>query len=151
MNDQEGRVGEILAEHQVLALATSHRDRPWVSNVFFGEEVSDEKTTLYFATLKPSRKWRQITLNPNVSFAVGDPLPSRWLQGRGVAAKVEDPHEKDRIHSLIGAKAPAYKGFVSAVEFDVFRIEVAEIRVVDLTDSTPRVFWKIKTKTEDLT
>jgi general stress protein 26 len=142
LNDPDPRVGEILAEHNILALATSQGDEPWVSNVFFAEEVSDETTTLYFATLKPSRKLRHIRANPRVSFAVGDPLPSRWLQGSGVAAKVEDPHERDRINSLIGAKAPAYKGFVSAVDFDVFRIEVGEIRVVDLTGGTPRVFWK---------
>jgi general stress protein 26 len=142
LNDSDAGVGEILAEHQILALATSYADEPWVSNVFFAEEVSDETTSLYFATLKPSRKWRHLNANPKVSFAVGDPLPSRWLQGRGTAAKVEDPHEKDRIHSLISAKSPAYKGFVSAVEFDVFRIEVGEIRVVDLTGGTPRVFWK---------
>lgn len=135
-------MSDILAEHQILALATSHDERPWVSHVFFAEEVSDAGSVLYFATLKPSRKWRHLRANPNVSFAVGDPLPSRWLQGRGLAAKVEEPHEKDRIHALISAKAPAYRGFVSSVEFDVFRIDVAEIRVVDLTGRTPRVFWK---------
>ena len=136
-------VADILAAHQILSLATtSSAGAPWASHVFFSEEVSDVAIILYFATLKPSRKLTHIASNPRVSFAVGDQMPSRWLQGSGVAEKIEDAGELKRIHALIGAKAPAYSGFISAVETEVFRIEVGEIRVVDLTGGFPRVFWK---------
>jgi general stress protein 26 len=134
-------VPEVLAAHQVLSLATSDGEMPWVSQVFFAEEVSTNSLTLCFATLKPSRKWRHLQKNSRVAFAMGTDLPSRWLQGSGIAEVVHDEDDAARINRLIGQKAPAYAGFVSAVEYEVFRVEVDEIRVVDLTRGLHRASW----------
>ena len=134
-------VGEILAAHQVLSLATTDGEQPWVSQVFFSEEVSANDVTIYFATLKPSRKWRHLQANSRIAFAMGTDLPSRWLQGSGVAYLIDDEQEEARINRLIGQKAPAYIGFVSSVESDTFRVEVDEIRVVDLTRGLNRASW----------
>jgi nitroimidazol reductase NimA-like FMN-containing flavoprotein (pyridoxamine 5'-phosphate oxidase superfamily) len=136
------QVGEILAKHKVLALGTSVGDEPWVSQVFFAEEISEDLVSIYFATLKPSRKWRQLKSNSKVAFAMGTELPSQWLQGLGSAVVVEEPEERERINALIAQKAPAYVGFVASVESDIFRIEVDEIRVVDLTQGLLRTSWK---------
>lgn len=97
---------------------------------------------LYFATLKPSRKLTDLLRNPIVSFAVGTETPTRWVQGGGVAERIDDPVEKRRITESITIKTPVYEGFISAVEADFFRILVDEMRMVDLTEGPPKTIWK---------
>lgn len=132
----------LLAEHQTLVLATSEGGAPWASQVFYAEEVVDGRLSIYFATLKPSRKWRHLKKNPIVSFAVGSEMPTRWLQGAGVAEPVEAPREKERIVKMISSKTPVYDLFISSVPADVFRIAVDEMRLVDMTKGFPKTFWK---------
>lgn len=72
---------------------------------------------------------------------MGTDLPSSWLQGSGEASPITDGDEALRINRLIGQKAPAYVGFVGSVESEIFRVEVDEIRVVDLTQGLRRVAW----------
>lgn len=40
-------VGEILGRHQVLALATTDGNNPWVSQVFFAEELSSNGISIF--------------------------------------------------------------------------------------------------------
>lgn len=129
---------EMLAEHSTLTLATSWRDRPWASQVFFAEEVVDEELSLHFATLKPSRKWRHMTANPVAAFAVGQEGPRKWLQGRG---RVLPSSGEDRIVTLLKGKSPDFELFVGSVEAQFFRLVVDEIRLVDLTSAKPRTSW----------
>lgn len=141
MDELPREVIEILGDHHTLTLATASGSRPWASQVFFAEDVSDGRVVLYFATLKPSRKWRDLKKNPIVSFAVGTEMPRRWLQGGGVAEPILDAVERRRISDAIALKTPSYERFISAVTADLFRIVVDEIRVVDLTTGAPRTTW----------
>lgn len=138
----EPEVARVLAEHHTLTLATAEGSRPWASQVFYTEEFENSRLVLYFASLKPSRKWSDLRKNPIVSFAVGTETPTRWVQGGGVAEPVEDALEKRRITDAITIKTPVYDKFISAVSADFFRIVVDELRVVDLTEGSPRTIWK---------
>jgi 1,4-dihydroxy-2-naphthoate octaprenyltransferase len=138
----EPEVARVLAEHHTMTLATAEGSRPWASQVFYAEEFADSRLILYFASLKPSRKWSDLRKNPIVSFAVGTEAPTRWLQGGGVAEPIEDAVEKRRITEAITIKTPVYDKFISLVSADFFRIVVDELRVVDLTEGAPKTIWK---------
>lgn len=135
------QVAEIFEDHPTLTLATSYKDRPWASQVFFAHEVTDGPT-IYFASLKPSRKGRHLLANPRVAFAVGSGKPTRWLQGGGVVDTVEDSEARSRIIGLIEGKSAEFRGFLAAVDADFFRLVVDELRVVDLTAGLTRAVWK---------
>jgi nitroimidazol reductase NimA-like FMN-containing flavoprotein (pyridoxamine 5'-phosphate oxidase superfamily) len=136
------QAAEILAAHSTCSLATASGDRPWASVVYFAEEGDEDRLQIWFATLKPSRKWRHLTSNPAAAIAVGSGRPDRWLQARGAAQEIDDPAEITKADALIARKAPEYRGFVNAVrEVAFFRLVIEELRVVDLTRVPPRTVW----------
>lgn len=142
MNEVPAEVVQVLAEHHTMTLATADGTRPWASQVFYSETFDDGRVVLYFASLKPSRKWSDLGRNPIVSFAVGTETPSRWVQGGGVAERIDDAATRRRITEAITIKTPVYEKFISSVRADFFRIIVDEIRVVDLTTGSPKTLWK---------
>jgi len=79
---------EFLKAHTAGVVATVSREGvPHASAVYY---ISDDTFSLYFITLRSSRKYAAIQANPRVAFVVVDTATPRTLQVEGMAAELRD-------------------------------------------------------------
>ena len=80
-----------LRAYDTVALATSSAAGPHVAGVFFAPERSEFGIRLLIATRAGSRLQRELAADSRVAFMCSPGNASRWIQGGGIAALVEDP------------------------------------------------------------
>jgi ribonuclease HI len=85
----EGYMDEFLALGQVMQLATSKDNSPWISTVYF---VVDEQRNIYWLSLPERRHSKEVIDNPRaaVAIAVKQDLPVIGIQAGGTVSVVED-------------------------------------------------------------
>lgn len=90
-----------LQENSTAALATSFKDDPRVSTVYF---VSDDNLNFYFATKRKTSKYINASLNPNASIVVGTGPEHISVQAHGKVELIVDDVERERILNLLIGK-----------------------------------------------
>lgn len=111
-NELKAKVAEYLRDHEKLTLATATAEgKPLTHTV---EYVADG-TTVYFGTMKSTRKAQNILRNPNVAYSVdevyADWLAIRGVQMEGVATILSDGAEIDKAVKLYIRKFPFVANF----------------------------------------
>lgn len=80
------QVYEFLTKQPVGVLSTaSSNGEPWGSTVVF---AVDEELNFYFMTRANTRKYENISANPQVAFTVTDPAGQKTVQAAGIIEKV---------------------------------------------------------------
>jgi len=94
-----------LKSHNAGVLATVTREGvPHASVVHY---IADESFSLYFLTLRSSRKYRALLQNPRVAFVVGTQDIPQTLQIEGMAEELRSEEE-------LGARMPGLLGTLSS-------------------------------------
>ena len=88
--------------NQSLGVISTVNDKgtPESTSIFF---IHDEGLTLYFLARKGSRKYKNISKNPHVSFVVTSQAMSQTLQLEGLASEVTDTKEEIAYFSKLVA------------------------------------------------
>lgn len=90
-----------LQESSTSALATSFKDDPKVSTVYF---VSDDDLNFYFATKRKTSKYLNASLNPRASFVVGMGPDHISVQAHGRIDLIVNDEERERVLNLLVGK-----------------------------------------------
>lgn len=90
-----------LQQNSTAALATSFKDDPKVSTVYF---VSDDELNFYFVTKRKTSKYLNASLNPKASFVVGVGPEHISVQAHGRIDIIVNEAEKDRVTNLLVGK-----------------------------------------------
>lgn len=118
------RIGGYLKDHSVLTLATVTPDcRPLAHTVTYVSEGA----TVFFATLKTTRKYHDIRRNPAVAYTVDEDCPDwgkiKGIQMEGRAEILADPGEVARVRALYVKKFPAAADFPEDLDMAFIRVE----------------------------
>ncbi len=139
------RISEVLSKEFLGVLATQGEDgAPYTSLVGFA--VGKNIESLYFATFSDTRKYRNITKNPDVSMLIdtrtnnpADFENSAALTAIGSASPSGAGAE---IESVYLKKFPHLEGFISDPHSEVIELKVAEYIFVERFQNVSRL--KIK-------
>jgi hypothetical protein len=99
--------------------------------VFVAPEAHRGGIRLLLAVLRDSRKHRELLADPRVAFMCSPGDPSRWVQGRGLAAGVDDAAEGDAMLRRLVEHAPGASAFVGRLPVVPVVVEVREVKVVE--------------------
>ncbi|HEV7677837.1 MAG TPA: hypothetical protein VGQ42_04665 [Candidatus Dormibacteraeota bacterium] len=128
-----------LQAYDVVALGTTSQVGPHVAGAFFSPELHGQGIRLLLALLKDSRKHRELLADPRVAFLCSPGNPSRWIQGSGLAAAVDDPDEGSAMLRRLVEHAPGASVFVDRLPVVPITIEVRALKVVDDLSLPPLV------------
>ncbi len=148
------RARAFLEAHQTGSIATASLDaRPYSSTVYFAF-LPD--FTIFFTTSHHTAKFKNIEVNPSVSFSVGVGPDYRELVIHGHARVVTDSKEVDQGLAAITSRvtSPSDTWPVHAVKrlsdggSALFRITPEEVSYLDLTgadqsDSASKYFYRL--------
>lgn len=130
---------EFLASKQAGTLATaSPSDRPYSSTIYFSF-LSD--FTIYFTTSRHSQKFKNIILNPKVSFSVGTGPEYKEIVVHGTAKLVTDDKRDEVLATITNrVSAPPETWPIHAVKAlsdagsTLFQITPDEVLYLDLAN-----------------
>ncbi len=126
MNDEEVRskISDYLKGHRKMTLATATLDgRPLAHTV----EYASDGATVYFGTLRTTRKAQNIMKNCHVSYAVDEDYDD-WMRIQGVqiegrASILSEQKDIRQAMDLLVGKFPALAGFPPNPDMVFVRIE----------------------------
>ena len=101
MNPKETIIAELQSINQYTGVigTVSENSTPETSTMYY---IQDNDLNIYFVTRSGSRKYKNITKNPHVSFVISSEHPPKTIQLEGVAGEVLDPNEQvDYFNKLI--------------------------------------------------
>ncbi len=103
MDEEKARedVIRFLKENSTAVVATSYKDDPKVSTVYF---VTDDDLNFYFVTKRKTSKYLNASLNPKASFVVGTGPEQISVQAHGRVDIIVNEVEKERIMNLLVGK-----------------------------------------------
>ncbi|HEY0980246.1 MAG TPA: pyridoxamine 5'-phosphate oxidase family protein [Candidatus Paceibacterota bacterium] len=78
-------------EQNLGVISTTAGNKPEAAVIYF---AYDEHLNIYFATRKESRKYKNISANPNAAFVIYNAELLKTIQIEGVVSVVEDPYEQ---------------------------------------------------------
>jgi hypothetical protein len=128
-----------LQAYDTLALATVSEAGPHVAGAFFAPEPHQGGIRLLLALLKGSRKHSELLADPRVAILCSPGNPSRWIQGWGIAAGVEDAEEGRLMMRRLVEHAPGASMFVDRLPVVAVTIEVRALKVVEDIGRPPLV------------
>jgi hypothetical protein len=121
-----------LRAYDTLALGTVSAEGPHVAGVFFApESVAGGGIRLLLAVLRDSRKHRELLADPRVAFMCSPGNPSRWIQGQGVAAGVDDDADGALMLRRLVDHAPGASAFVDRLPVVPVTVTVRTLKVVE--------------------
>lgn len=132
----EGRafLKNLFSSQRLAVLATQSRKQPYGSLVAF--IATDDLKKLLFATARATRKYANISRNPNVAMVVdnrsnqeSDFQQSTAVTATGVVKEIEGP-ERKRFQKLYLTKHPYLKEFVSSPTCALLKMEVETYYIV---------------------
>jgi uncharacterized protein len=130
---------EYLAAHNSMTIASSHRNVPWASAVFYASDVF----TLYFLSNPKSRHGTNIAENSRVSVAIHEDY-SEWraikgIQLEGLAERVRSPKAMLQFWELYRKKFPFVEAFFKPGPLrEVVQSKLAGIRIYRVI---PNAIW----------
>jgi hypothetical protein len=119
-----------LKAYDTLALGTVSAAGPHVAGVFFAPEAHQDGVRLVLALLRDSRKHRELLADPRVAFMCSPGKPTRWIQGSGVAAGVDDEAEGALMLRRLVEHAPGASVFVDRLPVVPVTVSVHALKVV---------------------
>ena len=121
-----------LRGYDTTALGTVSELGPHVAGVFFAPELDDQGgIRLLIATIKGSRKQREMAADPRVAFMCSPGNPSRWVQGTGVAELVTDESRHSQLFRRLTAHASGAAQFIERLPVMPAIITVRTLKVVE--------------------
>ncbi len=120
-------------------LATARDGRPWVSAVFYTVEETADGVRLLGAVLTASRQLVNLRANPRAAVFIGPRQPTRWLQGDGTAALLDDPAAASDALARLTARVPAARVLTERAPLVPVLIHLESITLTDLTGGRPPV------------
>jgi len=107
MDEIKEQIVNYLSKRKFLTLATSSKNGEPLTHAIAYVNKDD---TIYFSTGTETRKYKNITENPNVAYSVFDPTEYldevKSIQMEGKASEVKDEKEKNEIHDMLRIKFP---------------------------------------------
>ena len=123
-----------LRAYDTIALATTSQAGPHVAGVFFAPERTDAGIRLLIATRSGSRLHRELEADPRVAFMCSPGNASRWIQGGGIAAVVEDPGLRIEVARRLIDHAAGAQAYVEGPDVLPVTIAVRWLKVVEARD-----------------
>lgn len=121
-----------LRAYDTTALGTVSEAGPHVAGVFFAPERTDNGAIqLLIATIKGSRKQREMAADPRVAFMCSPGNPSRWVQGTGVAELITDEARHPELFRRLTAHASGAAQFIERLPVMPAIITVRTLKVVE--------------------
>ncbi len=99
--DLKEDVLQFLQENSTAIIATSFKNRPRVSTVYF---FVDDEFNFYFATKRKTSKYINISINPEVAVVVGSGPEHITVQAHGRADLVVNEEEKEKLLNMLVGK-----------------------------------------------
>jgi hypothetical protein len=131
-------IGQMLAAHHTLTLATHSERGPWSATVFY---ASDEAFNLYFVSDYRTRHAKDMLASPDVALAINADVDNwndvRGLQIEGVAAKVAGA-ERARAVMFYLAKFASVKALFEAPRSADEQTIAERLKNTDFWRITPR-------------
>ncbi|MET0979887.1 MAG: RNase H family protein [Candidatus Saccharimonadales bacterium] len=102
----EEYVDEFLALGQVMQLATSNDNSPWISTVYY---VADSERNIYWLSLPERRHSKEVTSNPHVAIAIAikQDIPVIGIQAAG---SVEIVGDTAVVETILASYVKKYDG-----------------------------------------
>src|SRR6202023_941084 len=102
-NTTPNTIQAFLAQYETLAIATEHEGQPYVTRVFFVEElVTESRLKLYGTFITSSRKLVNLRENPRVGLFIGPSTPSIWLEATAEASILTDESAIADVREKLG-------------------------------------------------
>jgi len=125
-----------LRGYDTTALGTVSALGPHVAGVFFAPELTDDGgLQLVIATIKGSRKQREMADDPRVAFMCSPGNPSRWVQGTGLAELIVDEDRWTNLFRRLTSHAAGAAQFIERLPVMPVIITVRTLKVVEALDS----------------
>ncbi len=134
-----GDIQKIISENKVCVMATVADGAPHCSLMSYATD--NECREIYMATLKDTKKYRNLTINPSVSLLIdtrdADPKDkTRALTVTGVLQAVENDKEIAAIREALIKKHPDLKDFFNNPDTQIIVIKATSLQLLDsVTDS----------------
>jgi nitroimidazol reductase NimA-like FMN-containing flavoprotein (pyridoxamine 5'-phosphate oxidase superfamily) len=130
------KMQSLLKDNSMCVLASSSDDRPHCSLMAY---VADEEaTTLFMVTLKTSRKYRNLTLNPHVSLLVDTRADARGDSGSilaltvsGASSVLKGGADKDLVLRRIVQAHPHLKDLAFDPDAEVISIKIESLLLLE--------------------
>jgi general stress protein 26 len=131
------KMKSLLKENSMCVLATSSDNKPHCSLMAY--VTDDAANTLFMVTLKTSRKYRNLTLNPHVSLLVDTRTDAKGgtrggilaLTVSGVSSVLKGGADKDLILSRILETHPHLKDLAFDPDAEVISIRVESLLLLE--------------------
>ncbi|MBV9099892.1 MAG: pyridoxamine 5'-phosphate oxidase family protein [Candidatus Dormibacteraeota bacterium] len=121
-----------LRAYDTTALGTVSANGPHVAGVFFApERTPSGGIQLLIATIKGSRKQREMAEDPRVAFMCSPGNPSRWVQGTGVADLITDEQRHAELLRRLTSHASGAAQFIERLPVMPALITVRTLKVVE--------------------
>lgn len=131
-------IAAFVAQYQTLVLATECDGQPYATRIFFVEDAVTETHFRISATLiTTSRKLANLQQNPQVGLFIGPDQPLAWLEATARARILSEEHEAEQVRASLAEKSPTAAAFISSVPTAAIELEVAWLRITDLSGGTP--------------
>jgi len=128
--DVLARIRQVLAENQVMNLATEGEGGPWCATCYFVEDGFD----LLCLLEDRGQTMANVRRRPRVAFSINRQVPDRFLQGWGVATVVGLPRDHPELFERMCRKVPQLRQFVEAVPgLLIVRIVTEALSLSDLS------------------
>ena len=135
MEEQElrKRVNELLINQRLAVLSSNMNDQPYPSLVAFAH--TEDLQTLFFATLRSSKKYENIKSNPKISMLIDNRGNSPKDISNAIAVSVfgtvsEINSEDEKVRDIYLGKHPYLKDFIEMQDCALLKIKVDEVKVV---------------------
>lgn len=132
-------IQKMISENKVCVMATVANDVPHCSLMSYA--TGDDCREIYMATLKNTRKYRNLIANPSVSLLIdtrdaGGQGKTRALTVSGVFQAVEDDEKIAEIRKILLGKHPGLENFFNDPDVRMVVIRATSLQLLDsVTDS----------------
>ena len=135
MEEQElrKRVNELLINQRLAVLSSNMNDQPYPSLVAFAH--TEDLQTLFFATLRSSKKYENIKKNPKISMLIdnrrnspSDIADATAVSVFGTASEIDDKDNPNMNMYL--RKHPYLKDFIDMPDCALLKIKVEKLKVI---------------------
>ena len=132
-------IRKMISENNVCVMATVANGAPHCSLMSYATD--DECREIYMATLKDTKKYRNLVANPTVSLLIDtrDASPkdkTRALTVTGIFQNVEQEQRRTDIHKALIKKHPDLKTFFNNPDARIITVRVVALQLLySVTDA----------------
>lgn len=129
-----GDIQKMISENKVCVLATVAEGAPHCSLMSYATDGNCRE--IYMATLKDTKKYRNLLSNPSVSLLIdtrdADPKgKTRALTIAGIFQAVENDNKTEKIRNALVAKHPDLKDFFNSPDARIVVIKATSLQLLE--------------------